>query len=203
MTWQEASQLPNEKLLEEYFKNKGTKVPIERNWRSRIKGTYSPEVDIAVGPFAIRSGNRLIKEFDDLVQTSEDLIDSYVHHSEENRSRFRWLRLGRLPKNHNSFLSNNASNANARCFMAIEIESKYTSLKHKLGSAINASALGRVGILVALDERVLGAFFRLSAYLDFLDEVKKPSFNTNNTIIVTKEQFNDTLKKSKSQHSID
>jgi hypothetical protein len=183
-------------LLRKYFKRIRKAVPIQRNWRSEITGAYSPEIDIAVGPFAIHPSESLIEQYDELVCASRSLINSFVNSFRENSSRYEWLRLGKLPENYTSFLSPRASNPNARCFMAIEMESEATSIKHRLGSMVNACALGRIGIVVARNDGVLKSLFRLLAYLHFLEEVRKPSFDTSNVIIATKEQIDRIFDRS-------
>jgi len=182
-------------LLGKYFKRIGKVVPIQRNWRSEIVGAYSPEIDIAVGPFAINPGENLIEEYDELIRASKSLIDSFANSFRENSLRYEWLRLGKLPEDYSSFLSPRASNPNARCFMAIERESEATSRKHRLGSVVNASALGRIGIVIARNDEVLESLFRLLAYLNFLRRVRKPSFDASNIIIIIRDQFDHTLER--------
>ena len=83
-------------------------------------------------------------------------------------------------------------NSNARCLMAIEIENE-VSRKHLVGSLINAADLGRIGIIVARTPEKLRAFFNLSKYLLFLRSAEKPTFDTNNFLILNKEQFQTCL----------
>ena len=52
------------------------------------------------------------------------------------------------------------------------------SRKHCLGNLVNASALGRVGVLIARQASVMRAFVRQRAYLHFLAEVQKNTFRT-------------------------
>ena len=72
--------------------------------------------------------------------------------------------------------------------MAIEIENA-TTMKHLMGSMVNAGALGRVGVAIAWNPPKLKAFRRVREYLGFLSRVGKNSFNTANLLIVTHTQF--------------
>jgi hypothetical protein len=81
-----------------------------------------------------------------------------------------------------------ALNHNARCFLGIEIENA-VSRKHLMGGAINASALGRLGIAVGWTDARVKSFGRLWKYLDFLSRVGKNSFDTSNLLIVSDVQL--------------
>jgi hypothetical protein len=83
-------------------------------------------------------------------------------------------------------------NENARCLLCIEIEESGTR-KHCLGNLVNASALGRVGILVSRKPSVLPTFLRQRAYLHFLAEVQKNTFRTTNALVLTAEQLTECL----------
>jgi len=181
-------------LLNRYFRHIETDITIIRNWSAEVVGAYSPKIDIAIGPFSIHPEQKLIYEYDDLVKKSSILINSLIDSFRNNYSRYSWIRLGRLPQNINDFLTPQASNPNSRCFLAIEIEGK-TSMKHRLGSIINASALGRIGIIVAKNEEVLKSILRLLAYLHFLKEVRKLTFDINNIIVIREDQFINILKR--------
>ena len=84
------------------------------------------------------------------------------------------------------------SNENARCLLCIEIEES-GSRKHCLGNLVNASALGRIGLLVARSSAMMGVFIRQRAYLHFLSDVRKNSFRTDNALVLTEAQFNECL----------
>jgi hypothetical protein len=58
---------------------------------------------------------------------------------------------------------------------------------------VNASALGRVGILIAGSQQILSTFVRQRVYLRFLANVGKNTFQTVNTLLLTKPQFEDCL----------
>ena len=77
-------------------------------------------------------------------------------------------------------------NKTARCFLAIEIEDK-VSRKHLIGSAINAMALGRLGIVVACTSDKLKTFVRQRRYLWFLS--RATNLDTDNLLILNREQF--------------
>ncbi|MNC49999.1 hypothetical protein D3C75_992150 [compost metagenome] len=83
-------------------------------------------------------------------------------------------------------------NINARCFLSIEIENAVTQ-KHLIGAIVNASALGRLGILIPWNDRQLRAFIRALNYLGFLKSVGKNTFDMTNIFIVSKEQIEEIL----------
>jgi hypothetical protein len=136
---------------------------------------YCPRIDFAVGPFNTDANTieniRLINE-------SCEKFDGLLH------------RLRLTSDNRNLSLN---PNRNPRCFLAIELENK-TSRKHRLGSLVNASAMGKIGIVVASNERVFTSFAKIRKYLDFLESVSKTSYSPKNAIILTEEDFLRTLK---------
>jgi len=79
-------------------------------------------------------------------------------------------------------------NQNARCLIAIEIENE-VSRKHLMGGAINAAALGRIGIAVAWTDGKLRAFTNMKRYLDYLASVHKNTFDTANLVILSTDQL--------------
>ncbi len=62
-----------------------------------------------------------------------------------------------------------------------------------MGSIVNAGALGRIGILIAWQPKVLRAALRMREYFSFLQSVKKRSFDMGGVVIVTQEQFAQSL----------
>lgn len=157
-------------------------TPIQTEWRAISDGRkiYSPRLDIAVGPFAINQ--QYIDKYDDMMNSSQRLINKIIE-----------LHVQNIRDINNSDVSLSfdvlkRKNYNARCFLAIEIENK-VSRKHLIGGAINAAALGRIGIVVAWTPEKLKAFIKLREYLEFLGSVGKNTFDTTNLLILDKNQL--------------
>lgn len=58
-----------------------------------------------------------------------------------------------------------------------------------MGGAINASALGRIGVVIPWSDEKLRAFVKLIRYLHYLRNAQKNTFDTSNLLIVTKDQM--------------
>ena len=143
---------------------------------------YCPRVDVAVGPFATQA--RFSEEYNNLQNESEHFIEKLIEKHNENLIHFG------LEIKTDLFDRLKYFNRNARCFLCIEIENK-VSRKHLVGGLVNASALGRVGVLIPWTPEKLKAFVKLRNYLMFLGKVGKNTFKTENVLILTKEQLND------------
>ena len=149
---------------------------------------YSPRVDIAVGPFNIDPYNNQTSTYNDLLDDEKirmflrEVYNLHKEHCRKNEIS--------IPDFEN--LINN--NQNARCFLAIEIEYRNTK-KHVMGSIVNATSLGRVGIGVAYDSKTLTTFFRILKYLAYLKAVEKTTYDTSSFLIVTKEQLLELVTK--------
>jgi hypothetical protein len=148
---------------------------------------YCPRVDIAVGPFA--TNQSFITEYDALMESSRGFINGIIDYHLENLDIHDDGDRARL------FDELKSKNQNARCLMAIEIENK-VSRKHLMGSAINAAALGRIGIAVAWTSEKLRAFVKLQEYLRFLDSVGKNTFDTTNLLILNSTQFRRAIEEN-------
>ena len=74
----------------------------------------------------------------------------------------------------------------------MEIE-KSEKRKYMLGDIINACSLGRIGIIIAWDCSVLKSFLRITEYLGFLKGKRKPTYETRNLIIISKDQFTEFM----------
>lgn len=171
-------------------------APVTSSWRpfeGMGRRIYQPVVDIAIGPFATEG--RYITEYDNLIRDESSLIDEWAQMFQSN-----WHNVigdhyfavpPPKPKSYEDYLGIN-SNQNARCFMAIEIENK-NSKKHMMGSIINAGALGRVGILVAWHDSALRTAIRMRQYFSFLRTAEKRTFDMSGVLILTKDQFEDSL----------
>ena len=159
----------------------GADIPIQTEWRSEFgNGIYSPRVDIAVGPFATTEGERLIEQYDRMYGTYHELVNNLIdihrQNTQEETSR------------EEIYYRTMIINPNARCFMAIEVE-KSGSRKHLMGDAVNATALGRIGIVVGWTPEMFRAFLNLKRYFDYLGSVGKNTFNLGNLLIVDRNQL--------------
>ncbi|MCK0473851.1 hypothetical protein [Halalkalibacter sp. APA_J-10(15)] len=172
--------------LEVLFPNSDVKKEWNAMREERALNIYSPRVDVAVGPFATHG--RYGMDYDEMfnVDSTCEFVQHLITYNRDNLNRY-----GDFVEA-DTYESVIYQNSNARCFMAIEIENK-VSRKHLMGGAINASALGRLGVVIPWTDDKLKAFVRLVRYLHFLKKVDKNTFNTTNLLIVTKEQFHTAL----------
>ncbi len=161
---------------------------VRKEWASipGSVGVYSPRLDLAVGPFAtgeLRYG----PTYDTLFERNRGFVTALwtAHRSNVGDGEIGGQTLEGL----------RTANRNARCFLAIEIENQVTR-KHLMGGAINAAALGRLGIAVGWDQRRLMALLRLRRYLNFLAGVDKPTFSVNNLLILSPEQLSAAVSRS-------
>jgi hypothetical protein len=166
--------------------------PILTEWKSVFdKGIYSPRVDIAVGPFAVPKGQQFADEYDNLMNSSESficrMIQCHLNHVGSQD--------GDTPAQVLERLKN--ANPNARCFMAVEVENK-TSTKHIVGATINATALGRIGIVVAGTERALGKSIRVVKYLSSKGHGIF-QFNAANLLILSKDELQHAIQDTKAE----
>ena len=161
-------------------------LPVEIEWAAMTneRALYSPRLDAAVGPFATQS--IFIDEYDQLVREFEPLLNNLFEVHRAN------LLAHGQPDRHFDFERLCTRNLNARCFLAVEIENA-VSRKHLMGGAINAAALGRIGLAVAWNQEKLRAFVRMRSYLLFLAEVGKNTFDPSNLLILSKEQVMEAL----------
>lgn len=159
---------------------------ISTEWSAAISpDIYSPRLDLAVGPFAFV--NSLIFEYDELIRDPlvlrflRELQSAHVRNLERND----YYNIPTLDEK--LFM-----NLNARCFLSIEIENAVTQ-KHVIGGIVNASALGRLGVLIPWNERQLRSFVRTLNYLGFLKTAGKNTFDITNIFIITREQMDEIL----------
>ncbi|WP_366345992.1 hypothetical protein [Paenibacillus amylolyticus] len=148
---------------------------------------YCPRLDVAVGPFATHE--RLGHTYDDMLTNPivESFLRKLVECNKVNLERYAdgFVR----PSKYEEILF---TNHNARCFMSIEIE-HMVSRKHLIGGAVNASALGRFGIIMPWSDEKLRAFVKLIRYFQYLKYAEKNTFDTSNLLIVTKEQMDNAI----------
>ncbi len=58
-----------------------------------------------------------------------------------------------------------------------------------MGGAVNSSAMGRIGLFVAWNDEKFRAMLRLYGYFNFLKQVGKNTYNTDNLLIFHKDQL--------------
>ena len=151
-------------------------------FRGEGRNTYAPRVDIAVGPFATRQ--RYEERYAELLYETQPFIEQLIEMHNRNVAGI---------EDRTSFDRIIHFSENARCLLCIEIEDS-GSKKHCLGNLVNASALGRIGLLVARSDKVCRTFLRQRVYLQFLTSVGKNSFKTDNALVLTAEQFDECLR---------
>lgn len=162
-------------VIEEWDVAKESRDAFQRNLQ------YCPRIDFAVKPLNIdrniNYNNRLINQ---AYEEHRVLIDTL---KQKGLTLSRWT-----------------TNANPRCFLAIEYENK-TNTKHRLGSLINAGAIGKVGILVALNAKVYRSYDRILNYLEFLQQNKKLNEIQGNFIVIKRRSFEKNLRRYASSQS--
>ena|SRR5947209_13114493 len=136
---------------------------------------YTPRLDIAVGPF----------NTDANIDVNKQKIEQKY---EENMSFISNLQARKSPPT-----SSAGPNSNPRCFLAVEIENTGTR-KHRLGSILNAAALGKVGIVVGWNREVTKSLTRIDDYLTYLYTVGKLVTRPPRPIIIDKSSFWDALQ---------
>ena len=132
------------------------------DWLQYGNDIYAPRPDIAIGPFNTEEGHNTFK-IDDSFQENREFFD--LLHVEDD-----------------------TKNSNPRCLVAIEIENSNKG-KHMLGNIINASVLGRIGIIVALREEFYDEAVRVNNYLKGAFEKRKMGHNPSNLVIVRYEEL--------------
>jgi len=131
---------------------------------------YCPQIDFAVGPFNIDgelgiNNERITLEFNRHLDFLNQVTEISQHNGREI-----------VPNN------------NPRCFLAIEVE-RSGSMKHRLGSIVNASAIGKIGLLIVADEKNYNKLTRIKNYLDFLQLAGKTNSSPKNVLIVRRDEF--------------
>lgn len=153
---------------------------IKRESRMRMRHSYSPICDVAVGPFSFEEGN-INEVYNNLAELNEirDLVDGLQRQS--------------LGAGYNAALLD--LNKNPRCFIAVEVENTTArDIKHLLGSITNCSFLAKIGIVVIFDEYLRYAK-RLLRYLAFVKRKKKADKELfRNVFVISKSHMNDLLQ---------
>jgi len=135
-----------QKRLKLLFSKRFGQSNVKSEWRSNAEAAdwlnfgdiYAPRPDVAVGPFNIEEG-RNTSEIEDLFSQHRNFFDR--------------LRI-----------ADSSLNLNPRCLIAIEIENSNKG-KHMMGNIINASLLGKVGIIVTVRDEFYRAANNMCNYL--------------------------------------
>lgn len=131
---------------------------------------YSPRLDYAVGPYNLdRHREENVGRINNAFRDFQPMIQQLVEEGTGDLSAISHY------------------NSNPRMFIAIEMEDK-TSRKHRLGGIINASALGKVGILVGANAEVYWSVFKIKSYLEYLRTYKSVILAPN-VIAINKSRF--------------
>lgn len=141
---------------------------------------YSPRLDIAVGPFAVEE-LKFGSKYDRLQIHHRAFLKTLWRYHEQNLVKYNGGMA--VPFDHAI-----GANHNARCFLAIEIENA-VSRKHLMGGAVNATALGRLGIIVGWTDEKVKALVQLWRYLNYLGTHEKPTFPLANLFILSRGQL--------------
>jgi len=164
-------------------------VPIEKEWRTKIgSGFYSPRLDVAVGPFAYNT-LQYRTEYDRLMMSNQ-LVERLLTIHKQNVHSAGWETCS------TSFEELKNRNINGRCLLAIEIENS-VSRKHLVGGAVNAAALGRIGVVIGWTSEKFHALLKLRKYLNFLGNVGKNTFDTTNLLVLNHEQLLQALEETR------
>ncbi len=165
--------------LEQIYSGEEVKV----QWRPFLgngRDMYAPRVDVAVGPFAIQE--RYETRYADLLEKTRSFVERLIEKHNQNVE----------AEDRTDFYTSARFNRNARCLFCIEVE-QTGGRKHCLGDLVNASALGRIGLLIARSEESFRIFVRQRVYLRHLRNLEKNTFNTTNALVLKEEQFNECL----------
>lgn len=155
-------------------------VSVEKHMKIE-SNLYSPRCDIAVGPFAFTC--RYDENYNNLLnQRNIKTFLRILLQRSENRSSGDVEDFIRGCRN---------QNRNPRAFMVIEIESSSCSNgKLILGSMVNASIMGQIGVIVPYQENTAQ---RVHAYINEMGDRRKTPKIFKNLIIIKKEKLDEIM----------
>lgn len=142
---------------------------------------YAPRLDLAVGPFATEDS--LAAEFDRMLTRHQELIERLLR---AHRSNMEVFPDNYLAPDLDSLL---VANPNPRCFMAIEIERGNRDMKYLLGSAFQAAAWGKLGLVICWNGLRRRNLMGVREMLSLLSAYGKNTLHTGNLLILDKDQM--------------
>lgn len=140
---------------------------------------YCPIIDVAVGPFNIKR-------------------DVYVDREKIDRAYLKYKYFAeKLQNATGTKIEDEYLNTNPRCLFAIEIENEGDA-KVRLGSIVNAAAVGKIGIMVAFTRESRNSLIKLRKYFRLIKAVQKIKEDiSKNVIIISKNKFAAILEQSR------
>jgi len=126
---------------------------------------YNPELDIWVGP---ENTNKNIEADNALISGAVEKHYEFLND------------LNRLADKPCNF---DLLNKNPRFFLAIEVAGS-GSKKHLLGEMFNVVILGKVGMVIAANQKILDTYLRHAEYINFAHGVEKTKVHFNNLMIL-------------------
>lgn len=163
------------KEYQEEIKEKLSKILLlDTSIERRMKmPSYSPRVDVAIPPFAFDQS--YARDYKSLLKRNKVFLEKLKEKALNDNQRVKFDK-----------------NPNPRCFIAIEIEnSTDNNAKHMLGSIANASILGKVGIVIAMNSS--NCLKRINEYFDYITQAGKIKNEFKNVLLISKKDFDTVL----------
>jgi hypothetical protein len=157
-------------------------APVEVEWAALRDehGIFSPRIDAAVGPFAMPMS--LGGDHDRMIRKYRPLLKKLYEAHRANLSAYASTGDGI------DFEALCAFNPGAQCFLAFEIENA-ASRKHLMGGALNAAALGRIGLYVTMGPERLRTLVRMRGYLGILAKTSRNVPDPSNLLLLSGDQL--------------
>lgn len=150
-----------------------------------IKG-YCPRLDFAIGPFnnTSQEADSVNDEINKKVSEHETLLKNLFQVSDFVKDANERIHVQSFQDFHRAL----DKRENPRCFVSIEVESS-GGTKHSLGDLVNASILGKVGLVIPTNEKQYRLFVRMRRYFSFVVSVHKTKLDLDNTLIIRYDRF--------------
>lgn len=140
-------------------------------------------------------------QYNNILNEMDCIIESWLEHFRRTVKIYarekHWKTIPPVPSSTDTFVKfePRAFAGKAKCCITIEYENSLGNSKSKIGSILNASIMGKLGLIVARDNDILDQLTSLWQYLYHSECVRGKGRAPRNIIIVTKEQFENGIKK--------